>query len=146
MATIMGGRSPAQLFALVIGVVYLAVGVIGFFFAEEFTGGSGDDELIVFRLNHLHNIIHVALGVVWIGAARTHAAAKGVNTLFGVVLLAVALLGFTEIDLVHDLLNVVEASDPDNFLHLATGVLGLYFGTAGAGGTRPSTPAAPPMA
>ncbi|MDQ3957549.1 MAG: DUF4383 domain-containing protein [Actinomycetota bacterium] len=126
-------RTPGQLYAAVIGAVYLLVGLVGFFVADEFTKGSADDELIIFRLNHLHNLIHVALGVGWLAASRTAAAAKGVNTLFGGVLLLVALLGFTEIDLVHTLLNVTESTDPDNFLHLVTGGLALYFGTAGAG-------------
>ncbi len=126
-------KTPGQLFALVFGVVYLLVGVVGFFVAEEFTKGAADDELIIFRLNHLHNIIHVALGIGWIAASRTAAATRSINLLFGVVLLVVALLGFTAIDLVHTLLNIVESSDPDNFLHLVTGALAVYFGTAGAG-------------
>lgn len=126
-------RTPGQLYALVIGVVYLLVGIIGFFVASEFTEGAADDELIVFRLNHLHNIIHVVLGVGWLAASRTAALSRTVNTLFGVVLLVVAVLGFTAIDLVHTLLNITEASDPDNFLHLVTGALAVYFGTAGAG-------------
>lgn len=132
-------RTPAQAFAVGIGVVYLAVGIVGFFFADEFTRGSADDEFIIFRLNHLHNIIHVALGVVWLGAARRHEVAKTVNLVLGAVLILVAILGFTAIDLVHTLLNITEASDPDNFLHVATGALGVYFGTAGAGdAVRPS--------
>lgn len=133
-------RTPGQLYALVIGVVYLLVGVVGFFVASEFTKGSADDELIIFRLNHLHNIIHLVLGIGWLAASRTAAAAKGVNTLFGVVLLLVAVLGFTGIDLVHTLLNITESTDPDNFLHLVTGGLALYFGTAGASDRRVVTP------
>lgn len=43
-------RTPGQLYALVIGAVYLLVGVVGFFFADEFTKGSADDEFIIFRL------------------------------------------------------------------------------------------------
>jgi hypothetical protein len=128
-----GVRTPGQTFALVIGLVYLLVGVVGFFFASEFTRGAADDELIVFRLNHLHNIVHVVLGAGWLVASRTAAAARSINLLFGVVLLLVAVLGFTAIDLVHTLLNITEASDPDNFLHLVTGALAVYFGTAGAG-------------
>lgn len=124
-------KTPGQLYALVIGVVYLLVGIVGFFVASEFTKGTADDELIIFRLNHLHNLIHVVLGAGWLAASRTAALSKSVNTLFGVVLLLVAVLGFTGIDLVHTLLNVTEASDPDNFLHLVTGALALYFGTAG---------------
>jgi hypothetical protein len=133
-------KTPGQLYALVIGAVYLLVGVAGFFVASEFTKGSADDQLIIFRLNHLHNIIHIMLGVGWLASSRTAAAAKGVNTLFGVVLLLVALLGFTGIDLVHTLLNITESTDPDNFLHLVTGGLALYFGTAGGADRRVVTP------
>lgn len=126
-------KIPGQLYALIIGVVYLLVGIVGFFVASEFTKGTADDELIIFRLNHLHNIIHVVLGIGWLVASRTPALSKTVNTLFGAVLLLVAILGFTGIDLNHTLLNITEATDPDNFLHLVTGGLALYFGSAGAG-------------
>ena len=129
-------KTPGQLYALVIGAVYLLVGVVGFFVASQFTEGSADDKLIIFRLNHLHNLVHIVLGVGWLAASRTAAAAKSVNTLFGVVLLLVAVLGFTGIDLVHTLFNITESTDPDNFLHLVTGGIALYFGTVGAAGTR----------
>jgi len=125
-------KAPGQLYALVIGAVYLLVGVVGFFFVSEFTEGSADDKFIIFRLNHLHNLVHIALGIGWLAASRTAAAAKSVNTLFGVVLLLVAILGFTGIDLVHTLLNITESTDPDNFLHLVTGGIALFFGTVGA--------------
>jgi hypothetical protein len=124
-------RTPGQLYALVIGAVYLLVGIVGFFVASEFTEGTADDKLIVFRLNHLHNLIHIVLGIGWLAASRTATLSKTVNTLFGVVLLLVAALGFTGIDLVHTLLNITESTDPDNFLHLVTGGLALYFGMAG---------------
>ena len=52
------------------------------------------------------------------------------------MLLLVAVLGFTGIDLVHTLLNITESTDPDNFLHLVTGGIALYFGTVGAAATR----------
>lgn len=66
-------RTPGQLYALVIGAVYLLVGVVGFFFASEFTEGTADDQFIIFRLNHLHNLIHVVLGIGWLAASRTPA-------------------------------------------------------------------------
>lgn len=124
-------KTPGQLYALVIGVVYLLVGIVGFFVASEFTKGAADDKLIIFRLNHLHNLIHIVLGIGWLAASRTAALVKTVNTLFGAVLILVAILGFTGIDLVHTLFNITESTDPDNFLHLVTGGLALYFGTAG---------------
>lgn len=124
-------RTPGQTFALVFGVVYLLVGIAGFFVASEFTGGSTDDKLILFPVNHLHNIVHIAIGGLLIAGARTAAGAKSANTLVGAMLLLVALLGFLGLDFMHDLLNIHGSGSADNWLHLATGALALYFGTAG---------------
>ncbi|MGH2699062.1 MAG: DUF4383 domain-containing protein [Actinomycetota bacterium] len=125
-------RSPAQMFALVFGAVYVLVGILGLFVAEQLTGGSVDDKLIIFPVNHLHNIVHLAVGGLWLAASARHDIAKGVNTLIGVVYLLVAALGFTGIELVHTLLNIEGAGSADNFLHLVSGAASLYFGTAGA--------------
>ncbi|MDQ3877711.1 MAG: DUF4383 domain-containing protein, partial [Actinomycetota bacterium] len=89
-----------------------------------------DKTLLIFNLNPLHNVIHIVLGIVWIGAAGRHSAAKGVNTLFGAVLLLVFVLGLFDLHF----MAIDGAGDPDNYLHLATGLLSIYFGTAGAEG------------
>ena len=132
MAERVSARTPAQMFALVFGAVYALVGVLGFFVAKDFTGGSVDDKLILFPVNHLHNVVHLGIGAVWLLASRTHAAAKGVNAVIGAVYLLVALLGFTGIDLMHTLLNIHGPGDADNFLHIVSGALALYFGSVGA--------------
>ncbi len=137
-------RTPAQMFALVFGVVYLAIGLIGFAATgfDNFATFS-DDSLLIFNLNPLHNLVHLAIGAVWIGASREHASAKSVNLLIGVVYLLVAALGLLEIDFVAELLNMNEGSgDPDNFLHLVSGAAAVYFGTAGAEGPARATPTA----
>ncbi|MGH2788829.1 MAG: DUF4383 domain-containing protein [Actinomycetota bacterium] len=125
-------RSPAQTFALVFGSVYVLVGLLGFFVADAVTGGSANDKLIVFPVNHLHNVVHLAIGGAWLVAARSSGIARSVNAIIGSVYLLVALLGFTGIDLMRTLLNIQGSGDADNFLHLASGALSLYFGTAGA--------------
>jgi Domain of unknown function (DUF4383) len=137
MATV-GTRTPAQMFALIFGVVYLVVGIIGFAVTgfDDWAAKTFDEELIVFALNPLHNVVHILLGAVWIAAARTHAAAKGINLLFGIVLLVVFVLGMVG---ALEWLAIEGAESADNYLHLATGALSLYFGTAGAAGTRPAT-------
>jgi hypothetical protein len=140
MATAPANRTPAQLFALVFGVVYLLVGIVGLFFSGSFLHGVADDKLIAFRLNYFHDIVHILLGLVWIGASRTFAASKAINLLFGAVLLLIALLGFLNLDLMHTLFNITSAGAPDNFLHLVTGLLGVYFGTAGAAGSSVVAP------
>src|ERR671915_317837 len=53
MATAAQGRTPGQLFALVFGVVYLAVGLLGFAVTgvDDFFSTKFDEVLIVFPLN-----------------------------------------------------------------------------------------------
>jgi hypothetical protein len=137
MATVGTARTPAQTWALVIGVVYLAVGIIGFFVTGFSSFASNTtDKLIIFELNPLHNIVHIVLGAVWIGAARTHATARQVNLVFGVVLLLIFVLGLLG---ALKWLSINDAAAPDNYLHLVTGALSLYFGTAGAARTTTAT-------
>jgi Domain of unknown function (DUF4383) len=131
MATRVGARTPAQIFALAFGIVYLVVGVIGFAVTgfDNFAGETYNDELIVFAVNPLHNVVHILLGAVWIGAADSYKTAKSINLVFGVVLLLVAILGLAGI---LQFLAIEDASSADNYLHLATAALSIYFGTAGS--------------
>ncbi len=132
MSTTVPAKSPGQVFASVFGAVYLLIGVAGFFDADAVTGGSVNDKLILFPVNHLHNVVHLGVGALWLFGARTPAMASMVNRIIGSVYLLVAALGFTGIELMHTLINVHSAGDPDNFLHLVSGAAALYFGTAGA--------------
>jgi hypothetical protein len=132
MATAASGRTPAQMFALVFGVVYALVGILGF---------VNDPILGIFEVNALHNIVHLAVGAVWIFASNNAATAKTVNLAIGAVYLLLAFLGFVAGDFMEDLLDIGSDNQAlaDNLLHLATGILGVYFGTAGAGPvTRPT--------
>jgi hypothetical protein len=129
-------KSPAQKFALAFGAVYLLVGILGFFVTDNFTGGTNEDKLILFPVNHLHNIVHLLIGAAWLGASRRHDTAKSTNTAIGVVYLLVAALGFTGLEFMDDLLNIQGSGSADNFLHLVSGGAALYFGTAGAEGNR----------
>jgi hypothetical protein len=119
------------MFALVLGVIYLIIGIIGFAVTgfDNFAGKTYDDQLIIFPVNPLHNVVHLLLGAVWIGAAGQRSTAKSVNLVLGAVLLLVAILGLAG---VLKFLAIEDAASADNYLHLATGALGVYFGTAGA--------------
>jgi Domain of unknown function (DUF4383) len=126
--------SPAQRFALAFGVVYLLVGLAGF----AVTGlhpfaGLHHHTLLVFAVNPLHNIVHVVLGAAWLAAAPRHRAARAVNLALGGVLGLVTVLGFVG---VMGMLGMSGLADPDNFLHLATATLALYFGSAAAEANR----------
>jgi hypothetical protein len=112
-----------QWFAVLFGIVYVLVGAVGFFVTGdvEFTSPTGKD-LLIFGINPLHNIIHLALGLVWlIGAMLGAGAARSINILLGVVLLLVGIAGFV----VPDDVNILALDIEDNFLHLVTAVLAL---------------------
>lgn len=136
MATVATARTPAQVFATAFGVVYLLIGVVGFFVTgfDNFADAT-TEELIVFGINPLHNIVHIAVGLLLLAGARTHTGAKQMNLLIGVVYGLVTVVGLANV-LVDDILS---ANNADDFLHLVTAVLALYFGTAGAEGARPAT-------
>ena len=130
MATRASTRTPGQLFALVFGVVYLLIGIAGFFVESDFTTENGA-KLLVFPVNGLHNVVHIAVGLLWIGGSSSASTAKSVNTLIGVVYLLTALLGF--LGMLKFLSIAKGFGGADNWLHLVSGALALYFGTAGAG-------------
>jgi hypothetical protein len=137
MARVAGTKTPAQLFALAFGIVYLAIGVVGFAVTgfDQFASQTFGEKLVLFPVNPLHNIVHVGLGAVWLGASRTHGAAKTVNTALGVVLVVVVILGMVG---ALKWLAIEGAGSADNYLHLATAALSIYFGSAGATTARPA--------
>jgi hypothetical protein len=129
------GPTPAQVFALVVGLVYLLIGLAGWAVTEGFTGRDPSVDLLGFDVNGLHNVVHLALGIGWLAAARMPGSARAVNMLFGAVLLVVGLAGLTGV--LDELLNIDGGTAPDNFLHIGTGVLSLVF--AGLGERRAAT-------
>jgi hypothetical protein len=124
--------TPAQRFAAVFGAVYLLVGIAGFALTgfSDFAGHH-HETLLIFAVNPLHNVVHLVLAVVWLAAVPRHSTARTVNLVLGVVLGLVTVLGFVGVT---DMLGMSGFADPDNFLHLATATLSLYFGSVAAGG------------
>lgn len=127
MASTESGWTRNQQFALASGLIYLAAGILGF----AVTGFDGfaadtDDRLIILGLNPAHNVVHLTLGSIWLGAALTASAARLVNTGLGFGLLAAFLLGIVG---GAQFLNIDGFSEPDNWLHLVYGALSVAVGT-----------------
>lgn len=118
------------MFALAFGVVYLVVGLVGFAITgfDHFAGRT-DEELLVFAINPLHNVAHLGVGALFLVGSGRHETAKSINLLIGIVYLLLGVLGLAGGVVVEDILNNNSA---DTFLHLGTGALAIYFGTAGA--------------
>jgi Domain of unknown function (DUF4383) len=125
-------KHPAQVFALVVGVIYLALGLVGFL-VTGFGGlvENGPAALFSFDLNPFHNIVHIAVGLILIGSSIPQDAAitQGVLIGGGLAYILVAFLGFIN----HmQLLSVNNSLAPDNFLHIVSGVLAVTVGLLGA--------------
>ena len=111
----------ARQFAIVFGAVYVLVGILGLILPSPLLG--------IFGVNLLHDIVHLAVGGLWLFSAFVAPmgadSARKTSQLIGVVYLVVAILGFALPDQMNQLLVINMA---DNFLHLGTAVLALYIG------------------
>jgi arginine exporter protein ArgO len=125
-------RTMAQTAALVVGVVFLLVGILGFipgittnYGDMTFAGHDSGAELLgIFQVNVLHNIVHL-LFAVGILMARTHSSAVTYLIGGGIIYAVVWLYGLA-IDL-DSTANFISLNRADNWLHLAlaVGMVGL---------------------
>jgi hypothetical protein len=124
-------RTPATAFALAFGLAYLGAAAAGFAVTgfSGFAAMDGPRLFGLFMVNPLHNLVHLALAAVWLVAAGWHRAARIANTTIGGLLGLVTILGFAHVLV---FLGIHSLGDPDNFLHLISATLGLYYGTIGA--------------
>ncbi|MBW0088649.1 DUF4383 domain-containing protein [Pseudonocardia sp. KRD-184] len=132
-STTTGARTPVQLAALIVGVVFLLVGVLGFipgvttnYGSLGFAGHMSEALLLgLFQVSVLHNIVHLLFGVAGVALARTPGSARTYLIGGGVVYAVLWIYGLV-ID--HDgPANFVPVNDADNWLHLvlAVGMIGL---------------------
>ena len=73
------------------------------------------------------------IGAAWIIGARAHDTARMANLAIGAVYGLVTILGLFG---ALEILNIEDLGSPDNFLHLVTSALALYYGSIGAEGAR----------
>jgi len=128
----MEDRSPAQVYALVIGVTLVAAGILGFFYSASFGTGDGterDAVLGILDVNAWHNLVHIASGAVGLLVLGSYRGARAYALGLGVVYLLVTLLGFIAGD-GEEIFNLIPVNTEDNFLHLLIGIAGIGAGLA----------------
>jgi hypothetical protein len=128
----MDERSPAQVYALVIGLTLVVAGVAGFFYNASFSTGDGSERdalLGILDVNGRHNILHIASGAIGLFVAGSYGGARVYALGLGVVYLIVTLLGFIAGD-GEEILNLIPVNTEDNFLHLLIGIAGIGAGLA----------------
>jgi len=137
----MEGRSPAQVFALVIGLTLVVAGILGFFYNASFGTGDGlerDAVLGVLDVNGWHNVVHIASGVLGLAVAGSYGGARAYAIGLGAVYLLIAFLGFLAGD-GDEIFNLIPVNTEDNVLHLLIGIAGVGAGLATPATTAPST-------
>jgi hypothetical protein len=135
-------RTQAQQLSLLLGIVFLLLGILGFvpgittnYDALSFAGDDSGAKLLgIFQVSILHNLVHLGYGVVGIALAKT---ADGSRTFLvggGILYLALWIYGLV-IDL-DGSANFVALNTPDNWLHFALGITMLGLGLVLTRGRR----------
>jgi hypothetical protein len=104
----------SRIYAVAFGAVYTLVGLLGFAVSTTLMTAN----LIVFPVNLLHNLVHLLVGVVGLGAyftGQTAVYTRGMAILFAILTVA----GF----LPQPLLGLVPLGGADIPLHAATALL-----------------------
>jgi hypothetical protein len=125
-------RSPAQVYALVIGLTLVVAGIVGFFYSASFSTGDGterDAVLGILDVNGWHNLVHIASGAVGLLVIGSYAGARLYALGLGVVYIVVAALGFIAGN-GDEIFNLIPINTEDNFLHLLIGIAGIGAGLA----------------
>jgi len=130
----MRDRSPIQSVAMLVGLVFLLVGILGFipgitsnYDDLKFAGHDSDAQLLgIFDTSILHNIVHLLFGVAGLALARTFEGARTFLIGGGVIYLVLWIYGLVVGS--ESGANFVPMNTADDWLHFVLGV-----GMVGAG-------------
>jgi len=131
-------RTPAQVYALLVGLALLAGGVLGFFYSASFAIGEAIEReavLGILDVNAWHNLVHIATGALALAVAGSYSTSRAFALAFGVVYLLVAMIGFAVGD-GEAIVGLVPVNTEDNVLHVLISLAGLL-----AYAAAPATPA-----
>lgn len=147
--------SANRTFALVVGIVLLLLGIIGFFVPAE--NSTGVQAIFgIFDVDIVHNLVHVLSGIIGIAAAFT-GWSRMFNRVFGVIYTLLGLLGlipalyFPAGAYGHDnglFLGLMHINAGDHILHLIIGLAALavsFMARDYVATTAPSTADSDPM-
>lgn len=137
-AEVSSTMKPAQKFALIIGIVYLVMGVMGFIpvlVSQPATESAAQQSAIagelgylmgLFPVNGAHNVIHIATGLIGIVAAIALDSSRFFAGQLGIYYTALAVLGM--IPVANTVFGLFPIYGLDVLLHGVTGLLGIFFG------------------
>jgi len=109
--------------AVIMGLLFIAGGVLGFI--PQFAPGGM--LLDLFRVNAIHNLIHICTGIIalWVGFT-SNSASKIFFQIFGILYALVTIVGIMHGDA--PIFGLIANNKAGNWLHAIIAVLFLYFG------------------
>ena len=122
-------------FALIFGIIYLLVGILGFIpglsthpaDAPHLTIESGHGYLLgFFPVNILHNIVHLVIGLAGLLASRSVSGARLYAKILAVAYILLAILGL--IPATQTTFGLIPIHGNDVWLHALSGLIAAYFG------------------
>ena len=132
-------RSTAQWGALIFGIVFLLVGLLGLF-VDNGMSMDADMEtagrlLGLFPVNLLHNLVHLAFGAWGIAASRGFAASRTYGRAGAIIYGALVLIAFVS----PNLFGLVPIGGNDIWLHVLLAIGLAWIGFAGRDTTERAT-------
>src|SRR3954470_7990596 len=122
------GKTAVQKAATLVGIVFLAVGVLGFipgitsnYDTMSFASHHSEAKLLgLFQVSILHNLVHLLFGVAGLALARTVGGARNYLIGGGVIYLVLFLYGLLVSQ--NSSANFVPVNTADDILHLVLGI------------------------
>ncbi len=123
-------------FALVVGIIYLVIGIAGFIPGlvqgqdyPDLAVDAGSGALLgLFPVNVVHHLVHLLVGVLGIAAYRAFDSARlyarGLAIVYGVL----AVMGLISAANLHTMFGLTPLFSHDVWLHAGTAVIAAYFG------------------
>ena len=113
--------------ALVIGVIFILVGLLGF--VENPVIGTSENA--IFHADTVHNMVHIISGALFVLIAMAAPAYTGTFLIvFGIVYLAIGVIGLMTMgnEGMGTVLGFLHVNGADNYLHIVLGIVILLAG------------------
>ncbi len=111
------------------GIVFIIIGLLGFF--------SNGEVLGIFHVDALHNVVHLVTGILALYFARKgESSARSFALVFGIIYGLIAIIGFFTTG--DKLLGILAIDSADNYLHLVLAIILIVAGLKKSGSVSPT--------
>ncbi|HEY9658041.1 MAG TPA: DUF4383 domain-containing protein [Allocoleopsis sp.] len=126
----------ARYFALISGIVYIAIGLFGFIPGMVATPGTGGPDVVVnagygyllstFPVNVLHNLVHLAIGIWGVASYRSYVLSRNYSRSLAVLYGVLAIMGLLPV--LNTTFGLMPIFGSDVWLHALTALIAAFFG------------------